>query len=165
MTGPPEQPEALPGLREAVETSRSKAARTRAAKAAAAEPAPVDPVARVLVDVPLAHLDRTFDYLVPSEMADLAVPGARVKVRFAGQEVGGYLLARAADTDHAGRLTPLRRVVSAERVLSPASRRPGRRPGHSLRRHPQRRPPPGRPSAPRGDRACRVRPARRAGCL
>ena len=120
MTGPPEQPEALPGLREAVETSRSKAARTRAAKAAAAEPAPVDPVARVLVDVPLAHLDRTFDYLVPSAMADLAVPGARVKVRFAGQEVGGYLLARATDTDHGGRLTPLRRVVSAERVLSPA---------------------------------------------
>ncbi len=116
----PEQPEALPGLREAVETSRSKAARTRAAKAAAAEPAAVDPVARVLVDVPLAHLDRAFDYLVPAGMAADAVPGCRVKVRFAGQEVGGFLLERAADTDHAGRLAALRRVVSPEPVLSPA---------------------------------------------
>ena len=98
-------------------------------------------------------------------MADQAVPGARVKVRFAGQEVGGYLLARAADTDHAGRLTPLRRVVSAEPRAEPGSRRPGRRPGRPLRRHPQRRAPAGRPSAPRGDRACRVRarpPSRRA---
>jgi primosomal protein N' (replication factor Y) len=115
----PEQPEALPGLREAVETARSKAARTRAGKAAAAEPAATDPVARVLVDLPLAHLDRTFDYLVPAAMADDAVPGCRVKVRFAGQEVSGYLLARAAETDHAGRLAPLRRVVSPEPVLSP----------------------------------------------
>ncbi len=115
-----EQPEALPGLREAVETSRSKAARTRAAKAAAAEPAATDPVARVLVDLPLAHLDRTFDYLVPAAMADTAVPGCRVKVRFAGQEVGGYLLERAGATDHPGRLAALRRVVSPEPVLSAA---------------------------------------------
>ncbi|MEO6510973.1 MAG: primosomal protein N' [Nocardioides sp.] len=116
----PEQPEALPGLREAVETSRSKAARTRAAKAAAAEPAASDPVARVLVDLPLAHLDRTFDYLVPAAMGETAVPGCRVKVRFAGQEVSGYLLERSAVTDHPGRLATLRRVVSPEPVLSPA---------------------------------------------
>jgi primosomal protein N' (replication factor Y) (superfamily II helicase) len=119
VTDPRDQPEALPGLREAVRDSRGKAARTRAAKAAAAQPAATDPVARVLVDVPLAHLDRPFDYLVPAEMADDAVPGCRVKVRFAGQEVGGYLLERVAESDHQGRLTPLRRVVSAERVLSP----------------------------------------------
>ena len=116
----PDQPEALPGLREAVKASRATTARRRAAKAAASEPAPVDPVARVLVDVPLAHLDRTFDYLVPAALASEAVPGARVKVRFAGQEVGGYLLSRAAASDHPGRLTPLRRVVSAEPVLSRA---------------------------------------------
>ena len=84
----PDEPEALPGLRKAVRASRAVTAKHKAAKAAAAEPAEVDPVARVLVDVPLAHLDRTFDYLVPSAMAADAVPGTRVKVRFAGQEVG-----------------------------------------------------------------------------
>ena len=71
----PDEPEALPGLRQTVRASRAVSAKRKAAKAAAAEPAAVDPVARVLVDVPLAHLDRPFDYLVPEAMADDAVPG------------------------------------------------------------------------------------------
>ena len=32
-------------------------------------PAPELPVARIAVDVPLAHLDRPFDYLVPQRLA------------------------------------------------------------------------------------------------
>ena len=83
------------------------------------EPAQVDPVALVLVDVGLPHLDRPFEYLVPTSMADLAAPGARVKVRFAGQDVDGYVLARAATADHEGTLAPLRKVVSPEAVLTP----------------------------------------------
>src|SRR5665647_3223186 len=84
------------------------------------EAAGVDPVALVLVDVGLPHLDRPFEYLVPVSMADLAVPGARVKVRFAGQDVDGFVLARAATADHEGKLAPLRKVVSPEAVLTPA---------------------------------------------
>jgi len=52
-------------------------------------------VARVAVDVPLAHLDRPFDYLVPATLDEAAVPGCRVRVRFAGRLTGGYLLERA----------------------------------------------------------------------
>ncbi len=85
----------------------------------APERAATDPVAQVLVDLPLAHLDRPFDYAVPATMAESAVPGTRVKVRFAGQDVDGYVVARAAGTDHPGRLAYLRRVVSAEPVLAP----------------------------------------------
>ena len=81
--------------------------------------AEVDPVALVLVDVGLPHLDRPFDYLVPASMADLAVPGARVRVRFAGQDVDGFILERRAVADHGGKLAPLRRVVSPEVVLTP----------------------------------------------
>ncbi len=77
------------------------------------------PVARVLVDVPLPHLDRPFDYAVPQMLDDLVRPGVRVKVRFAGQDVDGFVVERAADTDHSGPLTPLRRVVSDEPVLTP----------------------------------------------
>jgi len=80
----------------------------------------VDPVALVLVDVGLPHLDRPFEYLVPTSMADLAVPGARVKVRFAGQDVDGFVLGRAATAEHQGVLSPLRKVVSPEAVLTPA---------------------------------------------
>ena len=86
---------------------------------AAQAPAAHLPVARVLVDVPLAHLDRPFDYLVPEKLAESAVPGCRVRVRFAGQLVGGYLLDRVAVSDHPGRLATLERVVSPEPVLTP----------------------------------------------
>lgn len=121
MTVPEEQPELLPGMVKATaKAAQAKARATRARQAAEAEIAAVDPVARVLVDVPLAHLDRPFDYAVPVAMADAAQPGVRVKVRFAGQDVDGYVLERAAASDHPGRLAPLRRVVSPEPVLSPA---------------------------------------------
>lgn len=114
------QPELLPGLvRATVRAARSRVAAQAKAKNPEIEPAGTDPVARVLVDVPLAHLDRPFDYTVPATMADSAVPGARVKVRFAGQDVDGYVVARAAGSEYPGRLAPLRRVVSAEPVLSP----------------------------------------------
>jgi primosomal protein N' (replication factor Y) len=73
----------------------------------------------VLVEVPLAHLDRPFDYLVPATMADAVRPGVRVKVRFAGQDVDGFVIERVAESDHPGRLQPLRRVVSDEPVLTP----------------------------------------------
>ena len=78
------------------------------------------PVARVCVDVPLAHLDRPFDYQVPDALDGAAVPGARVRVRFAGRLVDGFLLARAATSEHPGKLGWVEKVVSAEPVLSPA---------------------------------------------
>jgi primosomal protein N' (replication factor Y) len=77
------------------------------------------PVARVAVDISLAHLDRPFDYLVPASMDETAVPGCRVRVRFAGQLVDGYLLDRAQTSEHQGRLARLERVISPEPVLTP----------------------------------------------
>ena len=77
------------------------------------------PVARVAVDIALAHLDRPFDYLVPERFAQDATVGCRVRVRFAGQLTGGYLLERAASSEHPGKLAVLERVVSPEPVLSP----------------------------------------------
>ena len=77
------------------------------------------PVARVAADVSLAHLDRPFDYVVPSEMDEDAVPGCRVSVRFAGAAVTGYVLERTDTTDHQGRLARLSRVMSSEVVLRP----------------------------------------------
>ncbi len=77
-------------------------------------------MAKVALDVPLAHLDRPFDYLVLEPMSDAAVPGCRVKVRFAGRDVDGFVLERAERSEHPGQLAPLRRVVSAEPVLTSA---------------------------------------------
>ncbi len=80
---------------------------------------PVDrPVARVAVDSGLAHLDRPFDYAVPSALSDAAQPGCRVRVRFAGRQVDGIVLERLVASAHEGALTPLQTVVSGEPVLT-----------------------------------------------
>ena len=103
--------------------ARDKPRKPAASRAKRPRPAPVAaarlPVARVAVDVSLAHLDRPFDYLVPDRLDAAAGPGCRVRVRFAGQLVDGYLLTREATSDHDGRLAFLERVVSPEPVLTP----------------------------------------------
>lgn len=87
------------------------------------------PVARVLVDKGLLHLDQFFDYSVPAAMDADAQPGVRVRVRFGARVVkgrreggslhDGFIVERRADSDYAGPLAPLAQVLSAERVLSP----------------------------------------------
>ncbi|MCZ4566443.1 primosomal protein N' [Rhodococcus erythropolis] len=80
--------------------------------------AEVDPVARVLPMLPLAHLDREFDYLVPRELEADAQPGVRVRIRFAGRLVDGFIVSREATSDHQGKFGWLERVISSERVLT-----------------------------------------------
>jgi primosomal protein N' (replication factor Y) len=83
----------------------------------------VEPIARVLPMLSVPHLDREFDYLVSPEQSDDAQPGVRVRVRFHGRLVDAFVLERRNDTDHAGKLGFLERVVSAEPVLTPEIRR------------------------------------------
>jgi primosomal protein N' (replication factor Y) len=76
-------------------------------------------VARVVVDVPLAHLDRPFDYGVPEKFAGTVQAGCRVRVRFHGRLVDGLVWELADTTDFAGTLQPLSHVPSGEPVLTP----------------------------------------------
>lgn len=77
-------------------------------------------IARVLVDTPLPHLDRPFDYLVPDELSADVREGCRVKVRFAGRMVDGFVAELVEESEHEGRLAPIAKAVSPEPVLSPA---------------------------------------------
>ncbi|WP_207547846.1 primosomal protein N' [Mycobacterium mantenii] len=86
-------------------------------------PVEVEPIARVLPMLSVPHLDREFDYLVSAEQSDDAQPGVRVRVRFHGRLVDGFVLERRNDTDHPGKLGWLDRVVSTEPVLTPEIRR------------------------------------------
>jgi primosomal protein N' (replication factor Y) len=81
-------------------------------------PAADKPVARVAVDMSQPHLDRPFDYLVPAKLADQALPGVRVRVRFSGTLVDGIVVERGDDSDFSGELRYLERVLSAEQVLT-----------------------------------------------
>ncbi|WP_313554681.1 primosomal protein N' family DNA-binding protein [Miniimonas arenae] len=87
---------------------------------------PTERIAEVSVDVPLPHLDRPFDYLVPTtlpgaESPDAVGPGMRVKVPFAGRDRDGWVLRvrDATEEDAARRLAPLRRLVSPVATLTP----------------------------------------------
>jgi primosomal protein N' (replication factor Y) len=82
-------------------------------------PAAALPVARVAVDVPLAHLDRPFDYRVPEHLDAAAQPGVRLRVRFAGRLVDGWLLERAGESAHVGALAWVEKIVSPEPALTP----------------------------------------------
>jgi primosomal protein N' (replication factor Y) len=81
-------------------------------------PAEVDPIARVVVDIPLAHLDRIFDYVVPEPLSGAVQPGVRVRVRFSGKLVDGWVVERTASSTHSGRLERVAKVVSADPVLT-----------------------------------------------
>jgi primosomal protein N' (replication factor Y) len=119
VTGDPaEADQGAAGEQLALMRSTARRARARPPKPPV-EAAAVLPVARVAVDVPLPHLDRPFDYLVPAEQAESAQAGCRVRVRFAGRLVDGFLLERVDTSEHPGRLAPLHKVVSPEPVLSP----------------------------------------------
>ena len=78
--------------------SVARTVRARCLSSGVPEPSqPELPVARVAVDIPLSHLDRPFDYAVTAEQDAEAVPGARVRVRFAGRLRDGFILDRVAD--------------------------------------------------------------------
>ena len=79
-----------------------------------------NPVARVRVDSTLPQVDRTFDYRVPAEMSEDAVPGARVRVLFNGHELTGYIEERAATTDWTRTsLLPIKSVLSRVPSVAP----------------------------------------------
>lgn len=74
-------------------------------------------VARVAVDTPLPHLDRLFDFAIPVDLQEAAQPGCRVRVRFHGRRVTGWLIERGPG-EFEGALQPLL-AVSGPPVLTP----------------------------------------------
>ncbi|MEU0988622.1 primosomal protein N' [Streptomyces sp. NPDC005953] len=123
-------PEQLALIRETVRKAQVPKAKPRTWRGAAL--AKELPVARVLVNKGVLHLDQFFDYAVPEELDAEALPGVRVRVRFGagghrvrdgrregGGMIDGFIVERRADTDYGGALAALAYVVSPEPVLSP----------------------------------------------
>ncbi|QMU68768.1 primosomal protein N' [Streptacidiphilus sp. P02-A3a] len=128
----PAPPPAPPGEGPAVQLELVRAELRKARSRPKQAPSAVRlPVARVVVDKGLSHLDRYFDYSVPARLDETAQPGVRVRVRFGGHVVkgqgrreggtliDGYIVERRADSDFSGPLSPLSQVLSPEPVLTP----------------------------------------------
>ncbi|MER5770909.1 primosomal protein N' [Streptomyces sp. NPDC001985] len=123
-------PEQLALIRESVRRAKVPKAKPRTWRGAAL--AKELPVARVVVNKGVLHLDQYFDYAVPEELDADAQPGVRVRVRFGagghrvregrregGGLIDGFLVERRADSDYGGALAALAYVVSPEPVLGP----------------------------------------------
>ncbi|MFE3184819.1 primosomal protein N' [Streptomyces violascens] len=123
------EPEQLALIRETVRKAKVPKAKPRTWRGAAL--AKELPVARVVVNKGVLHLDQYFDYAVPEELDAAAQPGVRVRVRFGagarnvrdgrregGGLIDGFLVERRAESDYSGPLAALAGVVSPERVLS-----------------------------------------------
>lgn len=76
------------------------------------------PIVQVRIDSAVPHLDRPFDYLVPTAMAEQIDIGSRVRVRFAGRLVNAIVVGRSQDSEHAGELRSIERVMGPEPVLT-----------------------------------------------
>ncbi len=85
-------------------------------------------------------------------MAEDAQPGVRVKVRFAGQDVDGFVIERAATTEHTGTAAAAPAGGQPRAGAHPRRRGADRRRRREVRRHPVRRPAPRRPAAARDGR-------------
>ncbi|MFE3604116.1 primosomal protein N' [Streptomyces sp. NPDC059096] len=122
-------PEQLALIRESVRKAKVPRAKPRTWRGAAL--AGGLPVARVVVNKGVLHLDQFFDYAVPEELDEAAQPGVRVRVRFGagahqvrggrregGRLIDGFVVERRAESDYAGPLAALAGVVSTEPVLS-----------------------------------------------
>ena len=77
------------------------------------------PVAKVLVDSGLLHIDQEFDFLVPQEFANSAVPGTLVKVPFNRKRVLGVVMSRSEKSEFPGELRYIAEVVYQFPVIVP----------------------------------------------
>lgn len=80
--------------------------------------APELPVAQVLLETDVPHLDRYFDYLVPLELDESAQIGVRVRVHLGEQKLTGYIRRRIQHTEFMGRLKFIDDVVSPISVVT-----------------------------------------------
>ncbi len=87
---------------------RAAQARSTAKKVLVA--AATAPIAQVRVDIPVAHLDRDFDYLVPESLDATARVGAKVRVRFRGKLTDAVIVNRVESSEYE-RLSPIERVI------------------------------------------------------
>lgn len=67
--------------------------------------------ADVYVDTPHPHLDRPFTYSIPESLQSVAHPGVRVRVKFAGRKVDGYIYKFVETAERPEKVLPVLEVL------------------------------------------------------
>ncbi|MEY3384924.1 MAG: hypothetical protein RLZ38_425, partial [Actinomycetota bacterium] len=97
---------------------RSSEVRSQSKKFPVAE---LKPVASVLVDTPVSHLEGIYDYLVPQELSSAAVVGTKVLIEFGKAKTEGLILARKDLDASIPRLKPLLALSSPSGLIQPST--------------------------------------------
>ena len=83
------------------------------------EPPAIDkPFVRTWVNTGIFHLDQSFDYSVPESISDLVQVGVRVQVPFNGREVEALVLERLDESETAGVIKPISKLLSPHPVAT-----------------------------------------------
>ena len=75
------------------------------------------PIAKVVLDLSLPHLDYPFDYEIPMEFDESCQPGVKVKVKFAGRNLEGWVVERRKSQLESKKLSKIDKVISELPVL------------------------------------------------
>lgn len=75
--------------------------------------------AQVLADISLLHVDRTFDYLIPENLASQVHVGSRVGISFGGRKATGFVAAIVDQTERPEKVTEIESVIDAIAVVKP----------------------------------------------
>ncbi|WP_084039970.1 hypothetical protein [Demequina sp. NBRC 110053] len=119
----------------APDLSPARAPSDGAAARATAEAVEAGAVATVCIDSPLPHLDRPFDYIIPSRLRDQVAVGTRVRVPFRGSLTSAVVTDVGSGSGFEGTLSPLRTAAARPSTTAEGialARRVARRYGGSL---------------------------------
>ncbi len=75
-------------------------------------------IAQIIIDIPAAQVNRTFDYIVPEAMQSVIELGMRVEVPFGRRQLLGFVVGFAEDSDFSGKLKPITRLLDYHSFLN-----------------------------------------------
>ena len=76
------------------------------------------PIASVLVDTPVSHLEGIYDYWIPSRIDDLVTIGTKVIVPFGSVNADGLVINRTLNQSNDGKLKEIIDVTSPSSMVS-----------------------------------------------
>ena len=91
---------------------------TTNSKKISAEVATELPIAAVLVDTPVSHLEGIYDYLVPIHLSNLAILGSKVLVEFGNSKTEALVIDRKSSSDKKQGIKQLLDVISPPGVIT-----------------------------------------------
>ncbi|MBG9982250.1 primosomal protein N' [Aerococcaceae bacterium DSM 111020] len=75
-------------------------------------------IAQIIIDIPAAQVNRTFDYIVPEPMQAVIELGMRVEVPFGRRQLLGFVVGFSDESDFSGKLKPITRLLDYHSFLN-----------------------------------------------